>query len=222
MVDVGYERLIPKPEIWHLKSVQDLVALSVLQHCEDESIAEIGGGASRLLPFLAKRNQCANIEEFRGENGGPSSEIVIENVENISTKIGEFSELVESESFDTVFSISVVEHVGSDRLKGFFRDCHRILRPGGIMCHLIDIYLEDVNGDNRYASSRIELYREPFETGLFEAKGDLLVSKEAVFSTRYVTNPDNVMMLWNRSAPHLVEKRQCAQSCSLLMLGVKI
>lgn len=46
-----------------------------------------------------------------------------------------FDELPE-ESIDLVVSNSVLEHVGDvDR---FFADCHRVLRPGGVMVHLVD------------------------------------------------------------------------------------
>ena len=74
-------------------------------------IGEIGGGDSRILLRLAKRNRCYNIEKFEGADGGPKSEIVIPGVTNIRAFVGEFDANLSSDFFDVAFSVSVVEHV---------------------------------------------------------------------------------------------------------------
>ena len=68
---------------WHLKSIQDAIAFSYLHEYCNKCIAEIGGGNSRLLPTLSKKNNCFNIEEFKGAHGGPTKEINIKGVTNI-------------------------------------------------------------------------------------------------------------------------------------------
>jgi SAM-dependent methyltransferase len=53
--------------------------------------------------------------------------------------LGNFhSELIDN-SFDLVFSISVVEHVPPEQKRDFYKDMLRILRPGGMIAHSIDI-----------------------------------------------------------------------------------
>jgi SAM-dependent methyltransferase len=44
----------------------------------------------------------------------------------------------ESHSVDLFFSNTVLEHVPADRIRPIFEEAHRILRPDGIMIHLID------------------------------------------------------------------------------------
>ena len=58
------KQLAPAKFPWHLKSVQDVVAYSLLGDPQGQVIGEIGGGESRLLPVLVGSNQCTNIETF--------------------------------------------------------------------------------------------------------------------------------------------------------------
>ena len=63
-----------------------------------------------------------------------------------------------AESFDVVFSISVVEHVGTaEELAAFHEDQLRILKPGGMFIHAIDLYLEDE--PSPYWVQRFDAYR---------------------------------------------------------------
>jgi SAM-dependent methyltransferase len=41
-------------------------------------------------------------------------------------------------SVDAVVSRAVLEHIPPPIVSGIFREAHRILRPGGIMCHFVD------------------------------------------------------------------------------------
>ena len=43
------------------------------------------------------------------------------------------------QSFDLVFSISVIEHVPPEAKNNFYKDMFRILKPGGFIAHSIDI-----------------------------------------------------------------------------------
>jgi len=209
---------------WRLKSIQDAIAFSYLNEYSDKCIAEIGGGNSRLLPILARKNTCFNIDEFKGVGSGPRKEIIIDGVTNILTSVGGFSGSIEDEQFHGIFSISVVEHVPDDNLSNFFKDCHRILKPSGLMIHLIDVYLEDVLGDNRANSRRVCTYGSFLSGELFRPleQPAILSEKDVVFSTSFATNPDNILEEWNRNIPKLRNKRERAQSCSLLVIGQKV
>lgn len=204
---------------WHLKSVQDVVAYHLLDNPTGLAIGEIGGGESRLLPVLAAENQCTNIEKFEGRDGGPGEEIEVENVRNVHAFVGEFSEKLEPGEFDLVVSVSVVEHIPNDSLEGFIRDCRRILKPGGRMIHLVDMYL---NGERvPYNMGRIGLYTSAFADGLFEpeAAPQIVGANDLVFDESYCTNPDNMMYMWNRVAPALRELRETSQSVTLTWAG---
>jgi SAM-dependent methyltransferase len=53
--------------------------------------------------------------------------------------MGNFIPELPDESFDLVFSISVIEHVPPGQKNNFYKDMFRILKPGGIIAHSIDI-----------------------------------------------------------------------------------
>jgi SAM-dependent methyltransferase len=215
--DAGLPALLPPVSFpWHLKSIQDTVAMSFLQGCRDEKIAEIGGGHSRLLPFLSRKNQTVNVDRFEGQGGGPTKPDATTKV--IPAFMGDFDTRLHDGEFDTVFSISVVEHVPLSKLPDFHTDCLRILKPGGLLLHLIDTYLCDDAKDNAAAIERIRAYkkwlREPSCEPLDPVQ--ILRPKEVRFSCSFATNPDNEMQRWNRVAPSLRDLRSKAQSVSLL------
>lgn len=224
--DSGILRSLPKKFSWHLKSIQDAIAFQYLYQVTDKKIAEVGGGDSRILPVLSKKNICYNIDEFQGAGNGPKQEVFLEGVKNVSALLGQFSTLLPSTYFDYVFSISVVEHISTKDLTNFFGDCHRILKPNGKMIHLIDVYLEDSLKVNQDAlADKIKKYKSCFFEGLFVStneKGQIISENDLCFSTRFATNPDNIMNSWNKLVPALRNKRIKSQSCSLLMVGLKV
>jgi len=59
-------QLAPANFVWHMKNIQDAAAYKYLHQFEGVAIAEVGGGHSRVLPALAHRNSCYNIEPFEG------------------------------------------------------------------------------------------------------------------------------------------------------------
>ncbi|HZF74384.1 MAG TPA: class I SAM-dependent methyltransferase [Acetobacteraceae bacterium] len=60
-------------------------------------------------------------------------------------------------SVDIVLSRTVLEHVPEERVAFFFRQFHRILRDGGVMCHVIDNSDHWQHKDRRL--SRVEFLR---------------------------------------------------------------
>ena len=224
--DSGILKSLPEKFSWHLKSIQDAVAFEYLYQLSNQTIAEVGGGNSRILPVLSKNNTCYNVDEFRGAGGGPKQSVLIDGVKNVSTLLGNFSELLPDAYFDYVFSISVVEHVSTQGLTNFFKDCYRILKPNGKMIHLIDVYLEDsLKANQDSLAEKLRKYKYPFQENMFRSLNleDIIISEDNLcFSTEFATNPDNMMNNWNKSAPSLKNKRTKSQSCSLLMAGSKI
>jgi SAM-dependent methyltransferase len=177
-----------------------------------------------LIELIAKDNHCSIIDEYKGFGGGPKFKPKTNNKINfIDCMVGKSQGVIKDQAFDVVFSISVVEHVPTQDLQGFFTDCHRILKPKGIMLHLIDAYVEDNLGSNQDLWKRIIEYRNALTNNLFEPVGEIKFSliEDIAFRSAYATNPDNMMRRWNISSPTLVKKRMTAQSCTIEMMGRK-
>ena len=72
--------------------------------------------------------------------------------------MGEFSDELGDDYFDLVFSISTLEHVpDSDEmgLKNILIDINRVLKPGGISLHCIDVVLKN---DYQWANKILDYF----------------------------------------------------------------
>src|SRR3546814_1705979 len=72
--------------------------------------------------------------------------------------MGSFAPELEDDYFDLAFSISVIEHIPYKALDDFWRDHARVLAPGGLAIHTIDLYLGDM--PNPAVATRLKHYRE--------------------------------------------------------------
>lgn len=215
--DAGHHREIGGGS-YHLKTAQDLGVYKFLRPLSGQRIAEIGGGASRLLKRLSLKNECYNVEKFAGADGGPSDEIITDGVQNVKVFLGDFSPELQDSSFDVVFSVSVVEHVPDDRLSAFFEDGLRILKPGGLWLHAIDIYIEDEPPLPH--RERFNAYKAWIKDPRVVPVGNIY--EDALkFSATMASNPDQTMYNWGQTAPNLINLRKRAQSTSLLVAARK-
>lgn len=211
--------LPPQPgDVWH--QTEDLAVYLHLRNTTGKHIAEIGAGHSRLLPTLAKTNTCVAVEKFEGKGGGPTAASSIPNVRTVSAYLGENDPLLVADSFDVVFSISVVEHVPTEQLAAFHEDQLRILKPGGMFIHAIDLYLEDE--PSAYHVQRFDAYRSWVTSSQHVTPVGHVYQGPCRFTCDLATNPDKVMYTWGRAAPDLIELRQVAQGVSLLVAGRKL
>lgn len=218
--DKGYlEELKSKNISYQLKNAQDLAIYRLVRDLRGLDVAEIGGGDSRILERVALNNRCTNIEKFEGKHFGPAGEIQLHGVRNINCYVGDFDSSIQDESFDLVFSISVVEHVPTENLDDFLRDSLRILRPGGRFLHAIDAYVQD--NPTSYVLDRFDRYRRwVTEYDGISATGPVFVG-EFRFTTDMISNPDNILYGWNKQVPSLSEVRAVSQNVSLLVGGMK-
>lgn len=206
------------PVKFHLKYIQDVEAFHLVKGCSGLVIGEIGANHSRILPELSADNDCYCIDRFDVSVGQGYTK----KPDNVDYKfldcfVGNSSDVIEDDTFDVLFSVSVVEHVPTEGLKEFFDDSLRILKPGGFCIHLIDMYMSDTDlsgGEGRY--------KEYFD--FLTAKRERAVCPEAIvppaemrFSTAFATNPDDTMKGWNRLVPNLTVVRERSQSCSIIM-----
>jgi SAM-dependent methyltransferase len=211
---------IGKHAEFHLKSIQDLAVYALLRDVEGKSIGEIGGGNSRVLPRLAERNVCYNIEPFEGKDGGPNKIARLPRVTNLPTYVGVSAATIEDSFFDILFSISVLEHIPNDKLSDFVRDSWRILKPNGWFVHAIDIYVDDSPSD--YFRQRYDFYRSLVDGSELFSPREAVFRGPLAFTCDMASNPDHTMYAWGRLAPELNDLRQRAQCVSLLVSGSKI
>ncbi|MAN45863.1 MAG: class I SAM-dependent methyltransferase [Alphaproteobacteria bacterium] len=216
--DAGLDEKIKSRGEFHLKSIQDLVVYDMLKEVQGQTIAEIGGGDSRVLPQLAKQNTCFNVDTFEGAGNGPTKKSVFKGVKNIPVFLGEYSEKLAPQSFDIVFSISVIEHVPTKDLDNFLKDGLRVLKPGGLWLHAIDMYLEDSPDAGR--QRLFERYRNWMKHPELTPVGDVYEGPPK-FSCDMATNPDHMMYQWGKISPKLIDLRQRAQSTSILLAARK-
>lgn len=53
-----------------------------------------------------------------------------------SVRLQDYRQIRDSDGYDAVVSVGMVEHVGADRLPEFFAQAYRLLKPGGVfLCH---------------------------------------------------------------------------------------
>lgn len=216
--DDGLDKQIGARKDFHLKSIQDIAVYNMLKDMSGQRIAEIGGGNSSLLAKLSKNNNCYNVEKFEGAGNGPKKEVVIKRVTNVSVFLGEQSETLKTDFFDVVFSISVVEHVPTPSLQAFLEDGVRILKPGGLWLHAIDMYVTDNPEPPR--EKLFGIYRDWLDHPQLEPVGPVY-DGPLKFSCDMATNPDNIMYQWGQSAPSLDPLRQRAQSVSIILAARK-
>ena len=126
-----------------LKTYQDLFTYAFIRHNipKGSRLLEVGGGYSRVLTRLADEYTCWNIDRFEGLGAGPIT-IPEDKYRIVRDYMGTFNPELPDESFDFVFSISVLEHVPTDsptEQEAVLKDIPRVLRPSGISLHLVDV-----------------------------------------------------------------------------------
>lgn len=228
--------IITKREFWHwqdsgwvdpkrhdLKGIQDAYIMSRLHDVRGCRILEIGGGNSRVLKALAEPglgNECWNADAFEGVGNGPREDKNSSTIRVARCYLGDFSSELPEDYFDFVVSVSVVEHVPSPALEPFFADSARVLRPGGLVLHAIDLYVFDEDAVCPHLDkSRVRLrqylgFANRPDLGIrFRASPS--IDENVSFRCSFATNPDLAMNHWNRIAPDLRPAREIAQSVSI-------
>ncbi len=215
--------LVAPPRSFEIKDVQDAFIYHNLHNIAGAHILEVGGGNPRLLKRLSRTNECWLIDKYEGVGGGPKKTPRDCRIKLVVGYVGEFNPALPEEYFDTLFSVSVLEHVPLNRLEQFFSDCARLLKPGGRMLHAIDIYVFDPGCEDLCAPFRQRLraylaiaQREDLGIRLLQPAR---VDENLSFSCSYASLPDNVMRGWQLKRPD--DKRVHGQLVSLKTEWVK-
>jgi len=202
----------------NLKNAQDGYALDRLREVSGARILEIGGGESRVLDEMASNgNECWNADDFKGSGNGPVDIPTGTNYKIAPVMLGDFSPDLPGGYFDYVFSISVVEHIPGNALLPFFTDACRVLKPGGVMFHAIDLYLYDDHDTTHAAKqiSRIQTYLDKVDQLPIEWQAAPNIGADVTFKTRYAANSDEQLYNWSLSLPDLRPMRAAAQNSSI-------
>jgi SAM-dependent methyltransferase len=213
------DKNIADPKNYSLKGIQDGWILSLFSEKSQLKIAEVGGGHSRVLSKLSQQNECWNIDKFEGLGQGPTDIAGISDFKVVRAYLGDFDPAIPDQYFDVVFSISVVEHVAKAKLDAFFADCYRILKPGGMMVHAIDLYIPDT--PNPQALAIVEAYRQSIERQPFEWLTPPAIDQQATFRCSFASNSDITMNHWNKIVPTLRSLRETSQSVAIKLVALK-
>jgi SAM-dependent methyltransferase len=100
-------------------------------------------------------------DQFRKRHKERSESKLIEGL------VGDFNPNVKDESIDTIFSVSVLEHVPLNKIDDFVQDAKRMLKSGGIMLHSLDLNRNHKKIWDQYKNSLLDhgfqFHEEPEE-----------------------------------------------------------
>lgn len=199
-----------------LKHIQDFWVMNQLIDSTGQKICEIGGANSRILPVLHARNECWNVDEFKGAGNGPTQLVKIENIKYVFANLGDFSSDLPENYFDAIFSISVIEHIPLANMCKFWEDHYRVMKQRGKAIHVIDIYVGD--NPNLNLESKIDQYiAEPIKYG-FSFNEEILLKRPVVFKCDMASNSDWGMWRWNKISPTLAAHRATNQCVSIAVV----
>ena len=172
------------------------------------------GLPERCQGLLKKSVECWNADKFEGVAGGPTKDNICyqrqldHGIKIVDVYVGsDSSQQLPSEYFDLVYSISVIEHLDRNAIVDCFKECKRILKPGGRMYHAIDYFLDvEIYEDTH---NKIENLRFAAEVAGFAPIGDDEVGQHPTFKSKYAT-PSDFFLSANwchvKSLKNLVEK----------------
>lgn len=201
-----------------LKNIQDGFVLDEMRHVSNAKVLEIGGGRSRVLSTIARQsNECWNADDFGGSGNGPTRIPWRKTYRVVPVLLGSFSPELPNDYFDYVFSISVIEHVVGDDLERLFHDACRVLKPGGVMFHAIDLYLYSDHSSTHAKAQRrkLESYMGLQQTLPLRWVETPAIDQNVTFQTHFATNADELLYRWSVKLPEMRPQRAAAQNVSL-------
>lgn len=118
-----------------------------------QRILEVGGAYSRLPEYLGERYGAepwiaddfgmASEEPLWSRWGDPTElPAKFPGTKYVFRRLGDFSRELPDRAFDRIFSVSTLEHIPDPNRPAVLSDMHRLLAPGGMELHTIDISIQ--------------------------------------------------------------------------------
>lgn len=125
-------------------------------------LLEIGAGEPLVAAALADLGyQVTTIDPYDGSGFGPTAHAhfvsAFPQVRVIQGRFGRDTPELAGETFDAVYSVSVLEHITHDALPAVFRGIAGHLRPGGHSIHCVDHVLAGLDVDYHVAGLTLAL-----------------------------------------------------------------
>ncbi len=143
------------------------------------NVLEVGAGEPHVAHTLSQLGyQVTVVDPYDGSGNGPVEferyARLYPHLQIVRALFSDELATIEQNSFDCIYSISVLEHVHQPGLSSVFRGIARFLKPGGYSLHLID-HVWRVRETHSLAATR----RDPDASGLFGRRTSRLRSIRA-------------------------------------------
>lgn len=137
---------------WAVKAILGNVSVG-------SKILEIGGGEPLVSGFLQQLGyQVTLIDPYNGSGNGPRDyqrfRRSYPKVRIIREYFKKDSPALAGETFDCIFSVSVLEHISTNELKSLFEGIEQFLKPGGYSIHCIDDVVDGPTADWHFQEVR--------------------------------------------------------------------
>jgi SAM-dependent methyltransferase len=143
---------------------------------EDMVILDAGAGHSCLQKYL-----CKKVKKVFNVDIDPAVTTHEKEFPNLTAVVADIRKMPFAEnSFDAVYCISVLEHVGDDPMESF-NECMRVLKPGGHFYLTVDVSIEPSPYD--FSLPKFHKFCELLGIGIPALPADALKSREFDFDT---------------------------------------
>jgi len=145
-----------------LKNVQRpwIVKTIISNFPKGSKLLEIGAGEPKVADYLNKRGYNVTvIDPYNGDGNGPTEfdyfKKCYPNIRIIKNHFELCADLLKNESFDCIYSISVLEHVPDRQIPEIFSEIRQLLTPAGFSIHCIDHVLLGNGAEGHLAKLQI-------------------------------------------------------------------